>query len=74
MLLYLTQEEHTRVAVEIIRKYPFLKPRTGTGSPTGAIVQTIITDLKSSTEEKTIAFLQPQKLPNMKKVVPHSIY
>ena len=37
---YPTREEYTRVAVEIIRKYPFLKPRTGTGSPTVCLLYT----------------------------------
>ena len=37
---YPTREEYTRVAVEIIRKYPFLKPRTG--SPTVCSVYTFV--------------------------------
>lgn len=67
MLLYLTQEENIRVAIEINRKYSLLKPRTRTGSPTGAIVQTLITRFKEFNRRKNDHISATPKLPNMKK-------
>jgi hypothetical protein len=49
---YPTREEFIRIALEIINKYPFMK--TTTGSPSGAIVQSLINRFKEFRRIKTV--------------------
>uniref|UniRef100_A0A1X7U1X0 Uncharacterized protein n=1 Tax=Amphimedon queenslandica TaxID=400682 RepID=A0A1X7U1X0_AMPQE len=49
---YPTKEEFIQLAMEIIRKYPFMKSLTGT--PSGAIVQTLINCFKEFRRHETV--------------------